>query len=368
MTRRRLLAVAVAAVILLGLGLMVLVGTPEAAEPDLHAPLPVDPNALDLRWDRERGELVIAYGPIDLPAGASHEDIVQIGGVVGTLPADGWLHGYRVEITDAHGRRVPQLVLHHINIIATDRRELFSEIMQRVGAAGHETGPVKLPRLFGLPVRQGERLLVTAMMHNPTSESYEGVRVVTRMPFTPRGTWLPPIPVFPFYLDVMPPASKHAYDLPPGRSEKSWEGRPAVSGRIIGVGGHLHKYGVALRFEDVTAGKVLWEAAPILDEDGNVIGMPMRMFLGRLGIPLRKDHVYRLTAVYDNPTGETIPDGAMGTLGGVMIPARNETWPGVDRRRPDYLLDWELIQDTSYGHAGRGEGSATAGGHGHHHH
>ncbi len=365
MKRARILAAVAVVVMLLGLGLLVMVRTPQAAEPDRHAPLPADPTALSIQVDREHGELVIDYGPIDLPAGASHENIVQLGALVGTVPVDGWLHGYRLEITDAHGRPVPQTVLHHINIIATDRRELFSDIMQRVGAAGHETGPVKLPRLLGLPVHEGERLLVTAMMHNPTPESYEGVRVVTRMPYTQRGTWLPPIPVFPFYLDVMPPASKHAYDLPPGRSEKSWEGRPAVSGRIIGVGGHLHKYGVALRFEDVTAGKLLWEAAPELDDDGNVIGMPTRLFVARLGVPLRKDHVYRLTAVYDNPTGETIPDGAMGTLGGVVIPTRNEVWPGVDRQHPDYLLDWELLGDTSYGHGG---GGAATGGHGHHHH
>src|SRR5690554_3850925 len=360
MTRVRIAAALAVVVVLLGLGLLVLVRTPQAAEPDRGAPLPADPTALPIQVDRERGELVVEYGPIDLPAGASHADIAQIGAVVGTIPVDGWLRGYRIEITDAQGRPVPQLVLHHINIIATDRRELFSDIMQRVGAAGHETGPVKLPRLFGLPVHQGERLLVTAMMHNPTPESYEGVRVVTRMPFTPRGTWLPPIPVFPFYVDVMPPASKHAYDLPPGRSEKSWEGRPAVSGRILGVGGHLHKYGVALRFEDVTAGKLLWEAVPEVDEDGNVIGMPTRLFLGRFGLPLRADHVYRLTAIYDNPTGETLPDAAMGALGGVIAPSRNTRWPGVDRRHPDYLLDWELLGDTSYGDTG-------AGGHHHHH-
>lgn len=366
MKRVRIAAVLAVVVMLLGLGLLVLVGAPQAAEPDRGAPLPADPTALPIRVDRERGELVMEYGPIDLPAGASHEHITQLGPLVGTIPSDGWVHGYRLEITDAQGRPVPQAVLHHINIIATDRRELFSDIMQRVGAAGHETAPVKLPRLFGLPVHEGERLLVTAMMHNPTAESYEGVRVVTRMPYTPRGTWLPPIPVYPFYLDVMPPASKHAYDLPPGRSEKSWEGRPAVSGRILGVGGHLHKYGVALRFEDVTAGTLLWEATPELDEDGNVVGMPTRLFAARLGLPLREDHVYRLTAVYENPTGQTIPDGAMGTLGGAIVPARGAAWPAVNRAHAEYLLDWTLLTDTSYGH-GHGEAAAAADGHGHQH-
>src|SRR5690606_38333091 len=101
----------------------------------------------------------------------------------------------------------------------------------------------------------------------------------------------------------------HAYDLPPGKSQKSWEGRPAISGRLLGVGGHLHDYGVLLRLEDVTAGKVIWEAEPILDESGSVVGMPMKKFFWRLGVPIRADHVYRLTAFYDNPTGRMIPEG-----------------------------------------------------------
>ncbi|HEY8470697.1 MAG TPA: hypothetical protein VIL18_13685 [Longimicrobiales bacterium] len=356
----RIAVACVAGAVLIFGALLFLARAPEAAEPDRGTPLPVEPTTLPIEVDRERRELVLEYGAVDLPAGASHTEVQQLGPLVGTIPFDGWLRGYRVELVDAEGKPVPQVVLHHINIIGTDRRELFSEIMQRLGAAGHETAPVKLPRLFGVPVHEGERLLVTAMLHNPTSESYKGVRVVTRMLYTPRDTWLRPISVFPFYLDVMPPASKHAYDLPPGRSEKSWEGRPAVSGRILGVGGHLHKYAVALRFEDVTAGKVLWEATPEVDEDGNVIGMPTRLFLGRFGIPLRTDHVYRLTAIYDNPTGETLPDAAMGTLGGIVAPSRDTKWPGVDRRHPDYLLDWDLLRDASYG-------SPDAGGHHHHH-
>jgi hypothetical protein len=54
-------------------------------------------------------------------------------------------------------------------------------------------------------------------------------------------------PVMPVYLDVVPHGGFHSYDLPPGRSERSWEGRPAVGGRILALGGHLHRYGVSLR-------------------------------------------------------------------------------------------------------------------------
>jgi hypothetical protein len=108
----------------------------------------------------------------------------------------------------------------------------------------------------------------------------------------------------------------------------------------------------------VTAGKVLWDARPITDEAGNLVEMPIKKFLWRLGIPIRPDHTYRLTAVYDNPTGETIPDGAMGALGGVFLPSSGTTWPIIDPRSPEYQLDLKV---TRGGGGGHGEG-------GRHHH
>jgi hypothetical protein len=54
---------------------------------------------------------------------------------------------------------------------------------------------------------------------------------------------------------------------------------------------------------------------------------------------VRPDHVYRLTAVYDNPEGRTIPDGGMGVLGGLMMLPRGTRWPAMDRQDPDYVAD-----------------------------
>jgi hypothetical protein len=261
------------------------------------------------------------------------------------MPVDGWLHGYRVELLDARGRVLPQRLLHHVNLIVPTRRELFSPIMLRLGASGAETAPVSLPRPLGYRVRRGDSLVVSAMLHNPDTVAYEGVRLRVRLPYTTAPAWRR-LAVFPFYLDVMPPAGLHAYDLPPGRSERSWEGRPAVAGRILAVGGHLHRYAVALRFEDVTAGRVLWEVAPRLDARGEVVGVPTKSFLWRLGLPLRADHVYRLSAVYDNPTGRLIPDGGMGALGGVVVPARGAAWPRVARTHPEYVRDLQVTYRT----------------------
>lgn len=312
-----------------------------------------EPPVLRVSHDPSAREIVMELGPIDLPANSDHHDLTQPAAQRVALPVGGWLRGFEVELVDADGRAVPREVLHHVNLIAPGARELFSEIMLRVAAAGSETAPIRLPRFLGVPIEEGDSILVASMFHNPTAQDHQGVTLRMRLSYVPETARVRPLSVYPLYLDVMPPASGHAYDLPPGRSEQSWEGSPAVSGRILGLGGHLHKYAVALRLEDVTAGKVLFETKPILDEDGNVIGMPQKRFLWRLGLPIRADHVYRLTAIYDNPTGETIPLGAMGALGGIILPSGG-AWPAVQRDHPEYLLDVKLVTEGAYGDGGHG--------------
>lgn len=335
-------------------GIAVLVGAVGCARgPDTLAAAAAPPESegdgLRVSVDAERRELVLEMAPVDLPAGAAHAGGAHHGGgrpptQYGVVPVDAWLHGYRVELVDAEGRTVPQELLHHVNIIAPDRRELFSPIMQRIGAAGHETAPIELPGLLGYPLERGDRIMLSGMMHNPTSESYYGVRARVRMPLTSRNRALPVLRVYPFYLDVMPPASLHNFDLPPGRSERSWEGRPAVSGRILGMGGHVHRHALELRLEDVTDGEVIWTTEPILDEEGNVTGMPQDLMLWRLGLPVQHDHVYRLVVVYDNPNGDPIPQGGMGALGGIFVPEGDVVWPAVDTTDADYRLDVQITE------------------------
>ena len=293
-----------------------------------------------LRAERSGDDIVLDLGPMSLPADA--DGMVQPPPLSVALPSEGWIRGLEIEIVDAAGHAVPHDVIHHINLIVPNKRELFSPIMLRIGAAGQETGPLVLPRLLGYRVHRGDTVLVSTMLHNPTATSYEGVRLRLHLPFVSSDATIGALSIVPFYLDVMPPAGTHSYDLPAGHSEKYWEGKPAVAARVLAVGGHLHKYGVALRLEDRTARKVIWEAKPQTDSTGEVTGMPTAKFLWRLGVKIYPDHVYRLTAVYDNPTGGPIPDGGMGALGGVVIPARSAQWPKIVMDDPEYQKDYRV--------------------------
>lgn len=314
--------------------------------------------------DSSRGELVMTLGPFDLPANVGHDAIRQPPVLVGTFPASGSLHGFRPEVVDADGRPLPTAIIHHVNIIDPDHRELFLPISRRILAVGQETGAQRMPAwLFGLPVNKGDRFVFSAMVHNPTGRAYRGVTVRVVFPFTRPGRVFPLWHVYPFQFDVLFPVGDKAFDLPPGRSSRSWEGSPAIPGRVLGLGGHLHEHGVRLRFEDVTTGKTIYDAPPLRDSAGNVAGMPVGRLYKRFGVRIEPTHRYRLTAFYENPMADTIYQGGMGVVGGIFRPDGSYRWPAADTRDSLYLKD--------YAHAMRLEGAAApppaGSAHSHHH-
>jgi hypothetical protein len=290
------------------------------------------------RYPPER-DLVLEVGPVDLPASSTHEGAMQPLPTRHVLEQNGWLHGFRIELVDAGGHRVPSELLHHVKVVSMNRRELFHPIMLRVIGAGAETQPPALPRALGYPLHEGDTLLITAMLHNPGSRAYGDVRVRVIGRFTPSAGRPEPFEVFPFFTHVTAPDSTSSYDLPPGRSERSRLIQPAIGGRVIGLGGHLHRYGVELTLEDITTGELLWKSEAVRDSAGNVLEVPVRFFLWRGGLPLRSDRVYRMTGVYFNPTGDTIRGGGMATMGGALRPHAGAAWPALDRQHPIYLLD-----------------------------
>jgi hypothetical protein len=295
------------------------------------------------RVSQAGGDVVIEYGPLDFPARTTHEQMLQPPTVTVRLPADGWLRGLDVELRDSAGAEVPRRLLHHMNVISPDSRDLFSNVMLRMGAVGVETAPIILPRVIGLRARKGDSLFITLMFENQSDVSYQHVTLRARMPFTARSSRIGAVSVFPISAAIGPKNQPNVFDLPPGRSEHYWEGSPAVAARILGLSGHLHRYGVQLRLEDRTAGKVLWEVTPKTDSSGEVLEIPVSKFVWSAGKPIRPDHVYRLTAVYENPTGQTISEGGMGVMGGLVMLRGDTQWPRVDREHADYLADLHSI-------------------------
>ena len=289
-------------------------------------------------------EMVLSYGPFDLPANvARHGNAPEPPPRWITIPEDVWIHGYWVELLDKNGAKVPSSTLHHVNVIATQQRELFSPIMLRIAAASSETEPVKLPRFIGLDAHKGDTLLVRALLHNPTEKDYEGARILVHFPTTKRNSTIGSLRIQPFYLDVTAPAGPHAFDLPPGISEQFWETKPAITVKILGMTGHVRKHAISMRVEDRTTGKTIWKTKIDTTANGEPKAIPLERFIFPFGKEIRDDHQYRLTVVYNNPTGEVIVNGGMGTLGGVVLVGGDKKWPAVDHTNAEFKMDQRAL-------------------------
>ena len=296
---------------------------------------------------RGRHELVIDLPGQDLPAAMSHDEHAM--GPMGlppvavaVIPEDVWLYGFRVDMLDGAGRPIPGTLLHHLNVSTPETRELFLPIQRRLLAAGQETGEQRAPWfLFGTPLAKGERLVINSMMMNATAQSYRGAHPRLVLYYVPGGRPWPLFRTYPWQLDCAFPVGDKSWTLPPGRSERSYEGSPVVPGTIVAIGGHLHEHGVRLTFTDVTTGQVIWSATPDTDAAGRVTSIPVGKLFGltHLGVHIDPSHRYRVTAQYENPTGDSIPEGAMGVVGGLFRPDRGITWPRADTTTDLYQRD-----------------------------
>ena len=285
-----------------------------------------------------RNELLLELPAVDLPAGT----VVDEAASVGEFPVNGSIYALHAELVDDGGRHLPAGLLHHMNVMDPSERELFLPISRRILASGMETGEIRFPwLLFGTRVRAGERVLANAMIHNPTPVSYRGVRVRLVLSYVPERRPWPLFSVMPWQLDVAFPVGDKSFDLPPGHSERSYEGSPAVDGKLVVIGGHMHQYGRTIEFWDATTGRMLWHGEPAAAPPGEPSAVPIAKLysIGGLGLRIMPTHRYRVHVIYENPTGRVIPGGGMGVVGGLFMPDRNASWPPASASDSLYQKD-----------------------------
>lgn len=264
-------------------------------------------------------------------------------------PVDGWVRGARVEVADAEGGPLSQRLLHHVNVINFDRRQLLHPALERIYAAGQETKPVSLPATVGVPVSAGMEFALLAAFDPSTMKPGSRIRVI--ISWSPTNQMPRPIDVYPLLLDAgFRPGQTPAYDLPPGRSERTLEFVMPVSGRVLVAGGHLHDYGVELRLEDIDERESVFDLDAVTDSTGRMQYIPLAIpgAIGR-GRQLEAGRHYRLTVVYDNPTDQVIPEGAMGEMALLFAPDDRDLALDVDRSRPEIIADVESLSELQAG-------------------
>ena len=307
--------------------------------------------------DRDREEVVMLAGPFTVPSGpmnhgggmahdghGAHDDGMKTPLVPLEWPVDGGLRGFQLGLFRADGTRLSRDLIHHLNALHFDRRELLYPVATRLIAIGSETPDILLPESHQILMERGDSLGWYIMWHNETGQAIEGVYVKLVLPYgepaVPGRT-----PLTSLYLDTnLTVGEETSFDVPPGWFEKAYEFEVPIGGTILAAGGHVHDYGIEVRLEEAETGRVLFRLASDRDEEGRVSSVEQkifRRFFGLLesGIRLEPGRAYRVVGVYDNPTGATIPMGGMAQIGGLFRPDSPEDWPETDPADERYRLD-----------------------------
>ncbi|HEY3935662.1 MAG TPA: hypothetical protein VGL65_13705 [Gemmatimonadales bacterium] len=327
-----------------------------AAMANMDTP-PIPHAPVHVTVDSESHHVIVTTGPWNLPPmmmdgdmpmmmdgmGGGHESHQELLLVKFPWPHDMWLRGFKLTITDKNGHVMPQRTMHHMEFVNFDRRQLVYPMAERVLGIGEETAAIKLPRTVGVPMDSGQQVGVFLMWNNDTGHELDGINLRFELITAPRNLMPRPVAVLPFKVDVNnTPGLPDSYEVPPGGLSKSYEFVVPVSGRLLGVGGHMHDHGVEMRLEDVRTGKVLARVHTLHDSTGAVIGVSRQLLAvkGR-GPHLHAGRSYRLVAVYENKTNAPIM-GVMGVMGGLFAPDDLRDWPKVDHNNKEYQLDIAL--------------------------
>ncbi len=264
--------------------------------------------------------LTVRLGPLDLAARAGMA-VAQAPELTLTIPFDGWITAYHPRLTDNAGHDLPPRLLHHVAFYNTERTDLLCPGKpEHIFGAGGEMNDWPATPGVGYRVDKGDQIRVSTMFHNETDTSYPRTYLEVKIEYLPLvAGGEQPKSVYPVWFDVKE-CGNSAYDLTPGRNVTMGQFTLRYSGTLIGVGGHMHDYARQLRLADDTRSVSIATLDAKLDAEGRIVSMPVVRFDNRGGVRLRKDEVLKVTAVYENPTGKALPDGAMGIVVGYFLP------------------------------------------------
>jgi hypothetical protein len=283
--------------------------------------------------DETRRVLTLRLGPLSLPRHAGM-NVAQAPDLHGTVPFDGWFTAYHPRLEDASGNTLPGRLLHHVAVYDTDHSNFLCPTQPEhiFGAGGEMADWPPIPGL-GYRVRQGDGILISTMFHNDDAASYPKTYLEIQIEYQPLTASGPDLlGVRPVWFDVKE-CGNSAYDLKPGRNVTSGEFTLETSGRLMGLGGHLHDYGEELTLEDDTTRRQVADLHARLDSKGHLVSVPIVRFSEQRGFALAKGDALKVTAVYDNPTGRELPDSAMGIMVGYFLPDGEGDYGSPGRRR-----------------------------------
>jgi hypothetical protein len=221
-----------------------------------------------------------------------------------------WVIGYQTDILDAQGKPPRENYLCHT--FFGDQRVVQRQDHELMGIYSDAFTPeVRVPEGFGIPLLADERLHWMPMFNN---RGEEPVRVKMKVVLTVIRAKDLKKPLKPLYASLRSVEVPHLFFVPPGRDERQVTFELPFDGKIHFLGTHIHPYGVSIEFYNLSRHEKVWKGTRQGDPAG-----AMEVYSNPDGYPVRAGETYRITAVYDNPTGDKV-DAMAGLF---MLYSRN---------------------------------------------
>jgi len=225
---------------------------------------------------------------------------------------------------DSNASEVPGRVLHHVAFWNENRSDFHCPNKEEhiFGAGSEMTHWAEIPG-YGYHVQKGDKIRIETMIHNPWDTPYDKVYLEVQIPYVDAnagsvGKMINS--VYPAWMDVES-CGNSGYDLKPGNNVTTGTVRVKYDGVLLGVGGHMHDYAKEIVLENATRKEKIATLDATVDDRGQLLSVPVVMFLDKGGYKFAAGDTLKITATYENPTGKLLRDGAMGIVVGYFLPA-----------------------------------------------
>jgi hypothetical protein len=244
---------------------------------------------------------VVVTKPYPLAAGAvaimAEPFAVRAFDPVGTA----WIRSWESNTEDPEGAREPDDIHCHAtltDVVITGESAGFRGIY-----TDGFTPRFELPEGFAVTVAPGERLLFQPMFNNRRPEpraSRMRVRVQWVDDAAARERALRPLRGF-----TVSVASPERWWIDPFQSDvKTRDFVMPVTGRVHAIGGHLHPHGASIELRRESDGWVPFTAR--LTKAADLGDARLSTYASREGFAVRAGDRWRVTSLYENPTGDRI--------------------------------------------------------------
>ena len=211
-----------------------------------------------------------------------------------------WIIGYQTEVLDARNAHPSENYLCHTffgdqRVTQHDDREMLAIYSDAF------TPDVRLPDGLGFRLAAGEPLHWMPLFNNrqeePVRIRMRAVIFVIREKDRSKAMRT-------LYSTLRSVNTPHLFFVEPGRHEFQKSFQAPFNGRIHFIGTHIHPHGVSIELYDETNGRLIWRSKRSLDQAGQMIGMDT--FGSQSGYAVKAGDMFRITAIYDNPTAAPI--------------------------------------------------------------